>query len=467
MVEDFVTDVVEQLRPVATRSACAADKLRVTGRAVDAALACHATATQMGTTVAQACLDAAVRRVENRFAGAERREDDCLTSADAPALHAQMDAFVANTAAALRPTPAANRCVAAAQELQEVGSQVSKMLACHAQAATDGTAVPLACLNTATVKSLHGFLQAERHARNPQPAIRFGVSVTVLGFGNSHVVGSVTCPRGGIGFCTKDFGLNTTITLKAVPDEGQVFDHWNGAPCAGQGDLCTFTLTGAVSVTALFSRAVKLEVSTDTGGGRVTSTPPGINTTAIQAKDFPEDTEVSLAAAPLKGFAFESWRGPCTSVIGATCVVRLTEPIQVQANFVETATFEGMLSATGTQSRDFGPPTGTCTWTTTITGTVRLTMEGVETGLLNISGTQTNISDAPPDRCADGTNAVAINLDITVGGTSITGSTTAGNLQISFQGARNEDTIHGTLTFTLIPPYTGSVTGPVTLRQLP
>jgi hypothetical protein len=80
--------------------------------------------------------------------------------------------------------------------------------------------------------------------------------LTVVIGGSS--VGSVSSSPAGIagctGTCVASFAYGTAVTLTAAPAAGATVKEWRGA-CTGSSASCTFTLTAAAGVTAVFSRA--------------------------------------------------------------------------------------------------------------------------------------------------------------------------------------------------------------------
>jgi MYXO-CTERM domain-containing protein len=67
------------------------------------------------------------------------------------------------------------------------------------------------------------------------------------------------------------------------------------------------------------------------GTGRVRSTPAGIDCGKTCSAEFPPGTELVLTAEPDANGTFVSWSGPCSGA--QTCVLRLTEPTRVGAEF--------------------------------------------------------------------------------------------------------------------------------------
>jgi hypothetical protein len=66
----------------------------------------------------------------------------------------------------------------------------------------------------------------------------------------------------------------------------------------------------------------ELEV-TIRGGGRVVSSPAGIDCPGTCSAHFPDNTKVTLTAKPASGYTFDQWSGPCTGS-DPTCPVFVT-----------------------------------------------------------------------------------------------------------------------------------------------
>lgn len=77
------------------------------------------------------------------------------------------------------------------------------------------------------------------------------VTVNLSGTGTGTVVSNpagISCA----GDCTEDFLDGTSVTLTATPDAGSSFSSWSGVAGCTTATTCTFTVSGAVTVTATF-----------------------------------------------------------------------------------------------------------------------------------------------------------------------------------------------------------------------
>ena len=110
---------------------------------------------------------------------------------------------------------------------------------------------------------------------NPANAVTLAVTIP------NADPGIVTSNPSGINCgasCEYSYATGTTITLTAVPDQGQAFTGWTGA-CTGSALTCTVTLSAARATTATFGAASapqtqpQAPVSTPTPTPTVTPTP--------------------------------------------------------------------------------------------------------------------------------------------------------------------------------------------------
>jgi hypothetical protein len=139
---------------------CAGAKMKVAGKSAGLQLACHAKAARAGATVDSSCLAKATAKLTSSFAKAESH-GGCITTGDADGITAMIDSSVGAFVAALRPTPAANRC--AGKKLDATGKKVKTKLGCHGKATRKGVAVDPECLAKAAARFSATFAQADAH----------------------------------------------------------------------------------------------------------------------------------------------------------------------------------------------------------------------------------------------------------------------------------------------------------------
>jgi uncharacterized repeat protein (TIGR03803 family) len=157
-----------------------------------------------------------------------------------------------------------------------------------------------------------------------------GNSLTVSETGNGRVTSSpagIDCP----GSCAASFAPGTQVTLSASAASGSWFSGWGGV-CSGTGS-CVVTVNSSQSVTAAFSADYALAVSViGSPGGRVTSSPAGIDCGATCAATFAAGTQVTLTASPAPAWGLAGWSGACSG-IASSCAVTLGGNESVAAKF--------------------------------------------------------------------------------------------------------------------------------------
>ncbi len=161
--------------------------------------------------------------------------------------------------------------------------------------------------------------------------VTHGLSVSKAGTG----AGTVTSTPAGIdcgATCAASYETGTTVTLSAAPDATSTFAGWSGAGCSGTGS-CVVTVDAARSVTATFTRITyPLSVGrAGTGGGRVTSSPAGIDCGAACVASYDAGTAVVLTAVPDATSTFAGWSGACTGT--GACTVTMGAAALVSATF--------------------------------------------------------------------------------------------------------------------------------------
>src|SRR5262245_48130607 len=141
---------------------CAGAKLKATGNAAGARLACHATAARQGVGTDPACLANADSKLSDAFDQAEAR-GGCVTTDDADDIDVLLDSSVGSLVSALRPASTKSRCAAA--KLKATGRKAKTKLRCQAKATGRGVTVDPACLPKAEARFVAVFAKAE--ARPP------------------------------------------------------------------------------------------------------------------------------------------------------------------------------------------------------------------------------------------------------------------------------------------------------------
>jgi hypothetical protein len=148
--------------------------------------------------------------------------------------------------------------------------------------------------------------------------------------------------------CSASFDSGTVVTLSADAAGTSTFAGWSGEGCSGAG-TCQVTMDAARSVTATFTlNSYVLSVAkSGTGGGTVTSSPPGISCGETCTASFDGGTVVTLSAVPDSASTFTGWSGEGCSGTG-TCQVTMSAAHSVTATFaVTTYTLTVVPSGTG------------------------------------------------------------------------------------------------------------------------
>ena len=162
----------------------------------------------------------------------------------------------------------------------------------------------------------------------------YTLTVSLAGSGSGTVTGDgISCVTGSIDAgCIKAFTDGTIVNLTASASTGSTFTGWSGA-CNHTNPDCTVAMVDIRSVTANFTlEQYPLSVSlAGTGGGTVSSTPPGIDCGTDCSNSYDYGSLVSLIAAADPDSIFKGWGGACTGI--GDCQVTMTEALSVTAAF--------------------------------------------------------------------------------------------------------------------------------------
>lgn len=123
------------------------------------------------------------------------------------------------------------------------------------------------------------------------------------------------------------------VTLTATPDPGSSFTGWSGGGCIGTG-TCMVTMDQARTVNANFDKVFHVLNVTLSGscGGRVTSSPVGIDCGSDCGESYPWGTVVTLTATPDPGCLFSGWTGGGCGGTGL-CTLTMDQAHLVDASF--------------------------------------------------------------------------------------------------------------------------------------
>lgn len=172
------------------------------------------------------------------------------------------------------------------------------------------------------------------------------ISVNIIGSGaidsapsgvacsNSCSAATPTCAKrceGGV-----DPLVDTTLTV--TPLDGFVFTGWSSddSVCSGTGS-CVIPPGRSANLTATFKPASavtwRLVVNVvGTGAGSVISAPAGISCPGTCGMQAPNNSTVTLTAAPMSGSTFGGWTGGCSGTL-TTCTVTMDAAKSVNARF--------------------------------------------------------------------------------------------------------------------------------------
>ena len=131
------------------------------------------------------------------------------------------------------------------------------------------------------------------------------------------------------------YAENAVVNINASPATGYSFVNWTGAVADPDLASTTVTMDADKTVTAHFSiNQYPLNLTFGgSGGGRVTSSPSGIDCTNDCYHDFDYNTPVVLTATADPDSLFSGWTGEgCSGT--STCSVTMTEARNVAATFV-------------------------------------------------------------------------------------------------------------------------------------
>ena len=160
-----------------------------------------------------------------------------------------------------------------------------------------------------------------------------------------QVIGPGTVTGGGINCgstCSAEETANSQVTLTAAPQGGARFVGWGGA-CSGAGQTCDVTMSQAEEVTATFASDTQYSLAvTNGGGGKVYSTPAGIDCDSACIASFAAGTAVEVIARPAEGYVFSGWGGACTGT--QTCDLVMNSDKSLTAAIFRRAARTGFLN---------------------------------------------------------------------------------------------------------------------------
>lgn len=169
------------------------------------------------------------------------------------------------------------------------------------------------------------------------PFLKYRIYVGVLGNGTvTSDPPGISCRSTGRD-CSAQFLVDSVVKLTATPDAGFRFTIWR-LDCSGVATACNVRMDADHVVLATFDvELFRLTVSAS-GGGVVTSLPPGIQCRSASGcfADFKSGTSVDLTASPDPDWQVQRWGGDCSGTM-PTCTVQMDRNRSVFANFTKTS----------------------------------------------------------------------------------------------------------------------------------
>jgi hypothetical protein len=192
-------------------------------------------------------------------------------------------------------------------------------------------------------------------AKIPITTTTYTLMVSKSGAGSGTVISSPAGINCG-STCNAQFNPETAVTLSATADSGSTFTGWSGGRCTGTG-TCTVTMDSNINVSASFSTATyTLSVSViGSPGGKVASSPAGIDCGSTCTANFNNGTEVTLIATPATAWGLAGWGGACGGI--GNCSVTLNANASVSAAFTTLfSTVETPIVTSPTDTPALQPP---------------------------------------------------------------------------------------------------------------
>lgn len=163
-------------------------------------------------------------------------------------------------------------------------------------------------------------------------AAEFASNLTISLSGDGQ--GTVTSEPAGIacpGDCSEPFGARRTVTLRATAAAGSGFIGWSGA-CSGDSPTCEVLVDRARQVTAEFSTRFPIRIAFQgSGGGRVRSSPPGVDCTSECVGQLPVGSSATISVTPNSDSQFLGWIGDCAG--GDACTITMDRARNLTARF--------------------------------------------------------------------------------------------------------------------------------------
>ena len=237
------------------------------------------------------------------------------------------------------------RCTTSCHVAVAPGTQVTLTAQVGHGYQVDGWSAPGFCPNAgssvcrlvapATDLALILVLRPATYTLSVQPA---GAGTIVGGDPTVASGNSIDCTRTNagdlVGTCAAQWPAGASVTLQAEAFSPAHFKRWSVYECPGQAAQCTIVMNANRTVTAIMDR-VPFVVRRLGTGGRITSTPPGIDCgpdCSSAMATFPFGTALTLTAQPDPASSFGGWSDPCGGP-NPVCTLRLLAFSSVSATF--------------------------------------------------------------------------------------------------------------------------------------
>ncbi len=144
---------------------------------------------------------------------------------------------------------------------------------------------------------------------------------------------SVAQGEGNVTPQSGNYNEGESVTVTATPAPGWLFDRWGG-DLSGNTNPATVTMTGNKTISSYFVQDTRNRYTITTlaaPGGSITQTPEG--------SSLVEGTNVTITAAPVKGWSFSRWTGDHTGTNVTFSIPSLSGNVSVSAAFLPVDKF--------------------------------------------------------------------------------------------------------------------------------
>jgi alpha-tubulin suppressor-like RCC1 family protein/PKD repeat protein len=152
-----------------------------------------------------------------------------------------------------------------------------------------------------------------------------GLTVQKAGDGDGTIVtsppGLIGCGAGCASAGPVQVEEDRLVGLVAQAAPGSTFTGWSGTGCTSASATVEVTMSADRTCTAAFTRDSVVLTASSSGGGRVTSSPAGIDCGSDCTESYGRGTAVMLTASPDAGFQFDGWSLDCAGTNPVTQVV--------------------------------------------------------------------------------------------------------------------------------------------------